>query len=76
MANFCKKSKKPCLGAILGPFRPNLAKNEFSWKKGLSQFLDIPIIYHRATNQKKLLNHLTDNGDFIGPYVGRESHNN
>ena len=31
------------------------AKNEFSWKKELCQFLDIPIIYHCAKNQKKLL---------------------
>ena len=30
-----------------------MSKNEFSWKKGLCQFLDIPIIYHRAKNQKK-----------------------
>ena len=54
---FSKKSKKPYFGAILDPFCPNLRKIEFSWKKGLCQFLDIPIIYHHAKNQKKLLSH-------------------
>ena len=39
---------KPYFGAILGPFCPTL---------GLCQFLDIPIIYNRAKNQKKLLSH-------------------
>ena len=43
------------MGAILGPFHSYLGKNEFSWKKELCQFLDIPIIYHRVKNQKKLL---------------------
>ena len=33
MAKFFKKSEKPYLGTILGPFSPNLGKNEFSWKK-------------------------------------------
>ena len=50
MTKFFKKSY---FCAILSPFCPNLGKNEFSWKKGLCQFLDIPIIYHRAKNQKK-----------------------
>ena len=53
MTKFFKKLKKLCFGTILGPFCQNLSKNEFSWKKGLCQFLDIPIIYHRAKNQKK-----------------------
>ena len=53
MAKFFKKSKKPYFGTIWGPFCPTLGKNEFSWKKGLCQFLDIPIIYHRAKNQKR-----------------------
>ena len=52
MTKFFKKSY---FCAILSPFCPNLGKNEFSWKKGLCQFLDIPIIYHRAKNQKKLI---------------------
>ena len=57
MAKFFKKSQKPYFVAILGPFCPNLDKNEFSWKKGLRQFLDILIIYHRAKNQEKLWSH-------------------
>ena len=55
MTKFLKKSKRTYYGAILGPFYPNLRKNEFSWKRELCQFLDFPIIYHRAKNQKKLL---------------------
>ena len=43
--------------AILGPFCPNLGKNEVSWKKELRQFLDNPIIYHCAKNQKTLMSH-------------------
>ena len=57
MKKFFRKSKKPYLGAILGPFCPNLEKNEFSWKKGPCQFLNIPIIFHRAKNQKKIMTH-------------------
>ena len=30
---------------------------KFSWKKGLCQFLNIPIIYHCAKNQKKIMSH-------------------
>ena len=53
---FFKKFKKLYFGAILNPFCPNLGKNEFSWRKGLCQFLvDIPSIYHRPKNQKKLM---------------------
>ena len=37
----------------MSPFSLNLGKNEFSHKKGIFQFLDIPFIYHRAKNQKK-----------------------
>ena len=36
-----------------GPF--HMGKNEFSWKKGLCQVLDIPITYHRPKHQKKLM---------------------
>ena len=58
MTEFFKKSKKkPILGAILGTFCPILGKNESSCKKELCQFLDIPIIYHRAKNQEKLISH-------------------
>ena len=56
MSKFFKKTKRTCFGAILGPFSLNLGKNEFSWK-GLCQFLNIPIIYHRPKNQKKLVTH-------------------
>ena len=84
MTKFFKKSKKLWFGGILHPFRPNLDKNEFSWKKGLYQFLNIPIIYHRAKSQKKLISHSwekcrtdgrTDRqaSDFMGPSVGRGS---
>ena len=45
----------------MGPFCPNLGKNEFSWKKGLYQVLDIPSIHHRGKNQKKT----------IEPFVGK-----
>ena len=34
MTKFFKKSKKSYFGANPGPFRPNLGKNKFSWKKG------------------------------------------
>ena len=83
MTKFFKKSKKPYFGVILDPFCPNLGKNEFSWKKGLCQFLDIPIIYYRAKIRKnyrtisekntELTDGQTNNGDFIGPLVGRGS---
>ena len=43
MTKILKKKKKPYSGAILCPFCPNLGKNESWWKKGLCQFLDIPI---------------------------------
>ena len=52
---FFKKSKKPYSGAILDPFCPNLGKYEFSWMKGLTQILNISIIYHHEKNQKKLM---------------------
>ena len=35
---FFKKIKKPYLETILGPFSPNLSKNEFDWKKGYVSF--------------------------------------
>ena len=54
MIKFFEKSKKPYSGVILCRFCPNLHEKEFSWKKSLSLFLNIPIIYHRAKNQKKL----------------------
>ena len=33
-----KKSKNPYFWAILGPFCPNLGKNEFSWKKRICDY--------------------------------------
>ena len=57
MTKFFKNSKKTYFGGILDTFCPNLEKNKFSWKKGLCQFLDIPLIYLRAKNQKKLISH-------------------
>ena len=57
MTKFFKKSKEAYFGAIFGPFFPNLGKNEFSWKTGLCQFLNIPIIYDCAKTQKKLMTH-------------------
>ena len=38
-------------------FYPDLDKNEFSRKKELCQFLNIPIIYHHVKNLKKLMTH-------------------
>ena len=57
LINFLKTQKKNYFGTNLGRFGPNLVKNEFSWKRGLSQFLNIPIIYHYVKNQRKLMNY-------------------
>ena len=57
MTKFFKKSKNPSLGPF-GPFLHEfLDKNEFPWKKGICQFLAIPVIYHHAKNQKKIMCH-------------------
>ena len=73
ITKFFKKFKKLHFGAILCFFCPNFCKNEFSWKKWLSQFSNIWIIYHCAKNQKKLRIHSwekcwtvgqTDNSEF------------
>ena len=53
MKNSFKKSKKNLIWGHFGPFLPKLGKNEFSWKKELCQFLDIPIIYQRAKIRNK-----------------------
>ena len=45
-----QKIQKPCFVANLGPFLQIWAKMSFPGKK--SQFLNIPIIYHHAKNQK------------------------
>ena len=57
MTKFFRKSKKPYLGAILDLLAHIFGKNEFSWEKELCQFLNIPIMYHRAKNKKKLMGH-------------------
>ena len=59
------------------------AKMNFPRKKGLCQFLNISIIFHRAKNQEKSNEPLLrktpnwqtdrDNGGFIGPSVRRGS---
>ena len=41
---FKKSKKKKLLVAIFGPLCSNLGKKEFLWKKGLCQFLNVPII--------------------------------
>ena len=38
-----------------GPFFPKFGQNEFLWKKGFCQFLNIQIIYDHAKNEKKLI---------------------
>ena len=52
----------------------------FPGKKRLCQFLNIPIIYHNAGNQKQLMTHFrekcrtdrrTGNIDFIGTSLGQ-----
>ena len=59
MVKFFKKSKKPYFGAMW-PFWSFLTKSGQKWiflQKRLCQFLNIPIIYHRAKIQKKLICH-------------------
>ena len=88
MTKSFKNPNKPYFGAILGPFDPNLAKNELSWKASLCQFSNILIIYHFAKNQKKLISHFwekfqmefdrqtdgqTGNSDFKGHFTGQGS---
>ena len=77
-----KKSQKPYFGAISGIFCPYLGKNEFSWKKGLSDFRNsnyLPLCQKSEKTKQAISEEnteLTDrqtNGDFIGPSVGRGS---
>ena len=56
MTQFSKKPKKHLFGTILGPFAQIWAKMSFPEKRP-SQFLNIPIIYHCAKNQKKTNSH-------------------
>ena len=55
MPIFSKNPKNPILGPLWTFFCLNFVNNEFSWKNGLCQFLNIPIIYHCVKNQKKPL---------------------
>ena len=45
------------LGAIFGPFCPNLCRNEFSWKKGSVSFEVFQLSTIMQKNQKKLMSH-------------------
>ena len=59
MTKVFKKSNNPCFGAMW-PFWPFLPKFGHKWiflEKRLSQFLNIPIIYHHAKNQEQLICH-------------------
>ena len=48
---FSKNPKRPWFGDILGTFCPNLGRNEFSWRKGPWQFLNIhTIVQNRRKN--------------------------
>ena len=54
MTSFCKKSEKKKLGANLGSFCSNLLKNEFSWRRGLCQFLNIPTTCQKSEKTNEL----------------------
>ena len=57
MTKFFKKSKKTLFWDHFGHFLAKFGeKMDFLGKKG-RQFLNIPIIYHHAKNQKKLMTH-------------------
>ena len=49
MTNFFKKIQKH----LFGPIFPKFGQKWIYLKKGLSHFLNIPIIYHHTQNQKK-----------------------
>ena len=54
--NFSKNQKKLFRGHF-GPFFSKFEQKRIFLKKELCQFLNIPITYHRAKNQKKLTTH-------------------
>ena len=56
MTKFFKKPQKPYFGAIWAFCAQIWTKFDFSGKKE-SQFLNDPIIYHCAKNQKKSMCH-------------------
>ena len=59
MTKFFKKSKRFSFVAILGPFS-QFGKKWIFLEKGC-QFLNIPIIYNHAKNQKKMISHSWEN---------------
>ena len=76
-----KKIQKTYFGAILGPFCPNLGKNEFPWTKGSSVFKHSN--YERSCQKSEKtyepslrkiptwwMQRHTGNDDFIGPSIG------
>ena len=59
---FSLKIQKTLFWGHFGPFLPKLGQKWIFLVKKDCQFLNIPIIYHRAKNQKKLLNHFWEKG--------------
>ena len=55
--NCSKIPKNPIFRLFWDVFAQIWEKNEFSWKKRLCQFLNIPIIYHHSKNEKKIMTH-------------------
>ena len=55
-----QKIQKTLFWSHVGPFSPKFGQKWIFLKKELRQFLNIPIIYHRAKNQKKLMIHSWD----------------
>ena len=83
MTKFFKKSKKPYLGAILGSFGHIWAEMNFPGEKGsvsfqifqLSTILPKIRKNYSAISEKnaKMTDGQMENGDFIGPSLGRGS---
>ena len=86
MTKFFQKIQKTLFFGPFWAFYPDLNKKEFSWKKGLTQFWNISIIYYHAKNKNKINDEPflrkipnwrtdghTDNGDLMGPFVERGS---
>ena len=73
---FKKNPKRTYFGDILGPFYPNLGKNEFSWKKITVSFqkFQLSIIVPKirknywaiSEENTKLTDRQTNDGDFWG----------
>ena len=54
-AKVFQKMQKILFWGHFGSFLPKFGQNEFSWEKGLCQFLNIPVDYYCAKYQKKLM---------------------